>query len=149
MWLGNDFKTKSESAEKRVIWYKARDKKWFLQSIETTNDIFVLIFQEKEKFIFFLQFLKWKHFNQVSSGFHMVLKSNWFCINTTHNWLKTLTNSRHFFILSEVKPKQIETLSHSFSCVSHHTCNYFEFWLVHWIHPITGASKINNSTVTR
>ena len=43
--------------------------------------------------------------------------------------------SRHFFIQSEVKPKQIVIRSHMFSRVLRqlHLFNYIKFWLVHWI----------------
>ena len=58
--------------------------------------------------------------SQVTLGYRAVFtqvsKSNWFALLLYTIGLKT---SRHFFILSEVKPKQTETLSHSFSYVSH------------------------------
>ena len=73
-------------------------------------------FQEKEKFKFLLQFLKWKHTLGYRVVFTQVSKSNWFALLLYTIGLKT---SRHLFILSEVKPKQTETLSHSFSYVSH------------------------------
>ena len=43
------------------------------------------------------------------------MKGNWFLTTTLHDWLKT--NSHHFFIQSEAKPKPIRSW-HTFSRVS-------------------------------